>query len=105
MRLEGGNDLVSQPLIRKLVWSCLTSEWFKRRELNIACSRMAFRTIASARAGGRYSLTTDFDFMMRMGLWCENFAVPVVLNECMLQKLHGQDSAFSQHAEPWSSEL
>jgi alpha-L-fucosidase 2 len=34
-------------------------------------------------------LTTDFDFMMRMGLWCENFAVPVVLNECMLQSYSG----------------
>ena len=31
----------------------------------------------------------DFDFMMRMGLWCENFAVPVVLNECMLQSYSG----------------
>jgi alpha-L-fucosidase 2 len=40
-------------------------------------------------SGGRYSLTTDFDFMMRMGLWCENFAVPVVLNECMLQSYTG----------------
>ena len=34
-------------------------------------------------------MTTDFDFMMRMGLWCENFAVPVVLNECMLQSYSG----------------
>jgi hypothetical protein len=40
-------------------------------------------------SGGRYSLTTDFDFMMRMGLWCENFAVPVVLNECMIQSYSG----------------
>jgi alpha-L-fucosidase 2 len=24
-----------------------------------------------------------------MGLWCENFAVPVVLNECMLQSYTG----------------
>ena len=40
-------------------------------------------------SGGRYSLSTDFDFMMRMGLWCENFAVPVVLNECMLQSYSG----------------
>jgi hypothetical protein len=39
--------------------------------------------------GGRYSLMTDFDFMMRMGLWCENFAVPVVLNECLLQSYTG----------------
>ena len=38
--------------------------------------------------------------MMRMGLWCENFAVPVVLNECMLQKLHGQDSAFPNTLNP-----
>jgi len=27
--------------------------------------------------------------MMRMGLWCENFAAPVVLNECMLQSYTG----------------
>jgi alpha-L-fucosidase 2 len=27
--------------------------------------------------------------MMRMGLWCENFAIPVVLNECMLQSYTG----------------
>ena len=27
--------------------------------------------------------------MMRMGLWCENFAVPVVLNECMIQSYSG----------------
>ena len=40
-------------------------------------------------SGGRYSLSTDFDFMMRMGLWCENFAVPLVLNECMLQSYTG----------------
>jgi hypothetical protein len=27
--------------------------------------------------------------MMRMGLWCENFAAPIVLNECMLQSYSG----------------
>jgi hypothetical protein len=32
--------------------------------------------------------------MMRMGLWCENFAVPVVLNECMLQSYTGKIRLF-----------
>ena len=39
--------------------------------------------------GGRYGMSTDFDYMMRMGLWCENFAIPSVLNECMLQSYTG----------------
>jgi hypothetical protein len=29
-----------------------------------------------------------------MGLWCENFAVPVVLNECMLQSYTGTIRVF-----------
>jgi hypothetical protein len=45
-------------------------------------------------SGGRYGLSTDFDFMMRMGLWCENFAVPAVLNECMLQSYTGTIKLF-----------
>jgi alpha-L-fucosidase 2 len=45
-------------------------------------------------SGGRYNLTTDFDFMIRMGLWCENFAAPVVLNECMLQSYSGTIQLF-----------
>ena len=44
-------------------------------------------------SGGRYSLTR-LDFMMRMGLWCENFAVPAVLNECMLQSYTGMIRLF-----------
>jgi alpha-L-fucosidase 2 len=40
-------------------------------------------------SGGRYSDSTDFDFMMRMGVWTENFALPGVLNECMLQSYSG----------------
>jgi len=40
-------------------------------------------------SGGRYSDSTDFDFMMRMGVWVENFALPGVLNECMLQSYAG----------------
>ena len=74
MRLEGGNDLVSQPLIRARL-GMLDLDWFKKQ---IAYC-MLLDGVSNDRVreiGGRYSLTTDFDFMMRMGLWCENFAVP-----------------------------
>jgi hypothetical protein len=39
--------------------------------------------------GGRYRDSTDFDFMMRMGIWTENLSLPAVLNECMLQSHEG----------------
>ena len=87
MRLEGGNDLVSQPLIQARL-GMLDLHWFKKQHeycmLPDGVSNDRVRE-----SGGRYSLTTDFDFMMRMGLWCENFAAPVVLNECMLQSYTG----------------
>jgi hypothetical protein len=87
IRLEGGNDLVSQSLIRARL-GMLDLKWFK--------SQMEYGMLPDGvsndrlrQSGGRYALTTDFDFMMRMGLWCENLAVPVVLNECMLQSYTG----------------
>ena len=93
MRLEGGNDLVSQPLIRARL-GMLDLSWFKQQieycMLPNGVSNDRVREI-----GGRYSLTTDFDFMMRMGLWCENFTVPVVLNECLLQSYTGTIRIFA----------
>jgi hypothetical protein len=83
MRLEGGNDLVSQPLIRARL-GMLDLSWFKK-QIDYCMLPDGVSNDRVRGSGGRYSLTTDFDFMMRMGLWCENFAVPVVLNECMLQ--------------------
>jgi hypothetical protein len=38
---------------------------------------------------GRYSDTTPFDFMARMGIWFENFALPAPINECLLQSWDG----------------
>ena len=32
---------------------------------------------------------TNFDFMMRMGIWTENLSLPAVLNECMIQSYTG----------------
>jgi alpha-L-fucosidase 2 len=83
IRLEGGNDLVSQSLIRARL-GMLDLNWFKA-QIDYCMLPDGVSNDRVRQSGGRYSLTTDFDFMMRMGLWCENFAVPVVLNECMLQ--------------------
>jgi hypothetical protein len=87
MRLEGGNDLVSQPLIRARL-GMLDLSWFKK-QIDYCMLPDGVSNDRVRESGGRYSLTTDFDFMMRMGLWCENFTVPVVLNECMLQSYTG----------------
>jgi alpha-L-fucosidase 2 len=87
IRLEGGNDLVSQPLIRARL-GILDLAWFKG-QIEYCMLPDGVSNDRVRQSGGRYSLTTDFDFMMRMGLWCENFAVPVVLNECMLQSYTG----------------
>ena len=87
IRLEGGNDLVSQPLIRARL-GMLDLNWFKG-QIEYCMLPDGVSNDRVRESGGRYSLSTDFDFMMRMGLWCENFAVPVVLNECMLQSYSG----------------
>ena len=87
MRLEGGNDLVSQPLIRARL-GMLDLLWFKK-QIEYCMLPDGVSNDRVREVGGRYSLTTDFDFLMRMGLWCENFAVPAVLNECMLQSYTG----------------
>lgn len=87
VRLEGGNDVVYQPWIRARLGT-LDLDWFKSQ---VAYCRLP-NGIANDRvrqSGGRYSDSTDFDFMMRMGVWVENFALPGVLNECMLQSYSG----------------
>ena len=87
IRLEGGNDLVSQSLIRARL-GMLDLGWFKSQvEYGMLPDGVSNDRVRQS--GGRYGISTDFDFMMRMGLWCENFAVPVVLNECMLQSYTG----------------
>lgn len=87
IRLEGGNDLVSQPLIRARL-GILDLAWFKG-QIEYCMLPDGVSNDRVRQSGGRYALSTDFDFLMRMGLWCENFAVPVVLNECMLQSYTG----------------
>ena len=87
VRLEGGNDLVFQPLIRARL-GMLDLAWFKNEvrycRLPNGVSNDRVRQI-----GGRYSDDTDFNYMMRMGTMTENLSLPAVLNECMIQSYTG----------------
>jgi alpha-L-fucosidase 2 len=87
MRIEGGNELVFGNL-QGVRLGLLDLERFKRQirycELpNGTCTDMVLQV------HGRYSDTLDYDFMARMGIWFENFALPVVINECLLQSYSG----------------
>lgn len=87
VRLEGGNDLVWQPLARARL-GMLDLDWF-RREVNYSMTPLGVANDRVRQAGGRYRDETNFDFMMRMGVWTENLSLPAVLNECMLQSHAG----------------
>ena len=86
-RNEGGNDLVFQNLQAARI-GLLDLEKFKRQINycllpNGTCADMALSAL------GRYSDATPFDFMRNMGIWFENFALPAVINECLLQSYDG----------------
>ena len=87
IRLEGGNDLVWQPLVRARL-GMLDLDWFKR-EVLYSTLPGGYANDRVRQIGGRYRDTTNFDFMMRMGVWTENLSLPAVLNECMLQSHDG----------------
>lgn len=87
IRLEGGNDLVFQPLFRSRL-GILNLDWFKN-EVRYCLLPNGIANDRARQAGGRYTDQTDFDFMMRMLVWTENFSLPEVLNECMMQSFSG----------------
>lgn len=87
-RNEGGNELVFLNLQGARL-GVLDLEKFKRQINycllpNGTCADMVLQV------GGRYSDETDYAFMARMGIWFENFSLPVVVNECLLQSYTGQ---------------
>ncbi|MGH9377668.1 MAG: glycosyl hydrolase family 95 catalytic domain-containing protein [Terriglobia bacterium] len=87
IRLEGGNDLVFQPLFRARL-GILNLDWFKS-EVRYCLLPNGIANDRARQAGGRYTDQTDFDFMMRMAVWTENFSLPAVVNECMMQSYSG----------------
>jgi alpha-L-fucosidase 2 len=87
VRLEGGNDLVYQPLIRARL-GMLDLKWFKG-QVRYCLLPDGAAGDRVRQVGGRYEDSTSFDFMMPMGIWTENLALPAVLNECMMQSYTG----------------
>lgn len=87
VRLEGGNDLVYQPLVRARL-GMLDLNWFIR-EVRYCSLPNGVANDRVRQSGGRYAQSINFDFMMSMGVWCENFSLPAVLNECMMQSYSG----------------
>ena len=97
VRLEGGNDIVYQPLIRARL-GMLDLAWFKD-EVRYCQMPNGIVQDRVRQTGGRYAETTDFDFMTHMGVWTENLSLPAVLNECMLQSYSGTLRLFPNTAK------
>ncbi|MFW6038936.1 MAG: glycosyl hydrolase family 95 catalytic domain-containing protein [bacterium] len=86
-RNEGGNELVFANLIGARL-GLLDLNRFKRQIEyctlpNGTCTNMVLQV------DGRYDDDTPFDFMADMGIWFENFSLPAVINECLLQSYNG----------------
>lgn len=84
---EGGNELVFLNLQAARL-GVLDLERFKRQIRyctlpNGTCADMVLQT------RGRYQDATPFDFMASMGVWFENFGLPAVINECLMQSYNG----------------
>jgi hypothetical protein len=95
VRLEGGNDLVWQPMARARL-GMLDLEWFKR-EVRYSMTPLGVANDRVRQTGGRYSDATDFDFMMRMGVWTENLSLPQRVPAAELRR---RDPAVSQPSQP-----
>jgi hypothetical protein len=86
-RNEGGNELVFLNLQRVRLGR-LDLEKFKR-QVNYCLMPNGSATDMALQSLGRYNDHSHFDFMARKGVWFENFALPVVINECLLQSYNG----------------
>ncbi|WP_239063443.1 hypothetical protein [Bacteroides sp. 51] len=84
---EGGNDIVFRHLQAARL-GILDLERFKRY-VNYATLPNHTVTDMVLQTGGRYDDQTDFAYMAPMGIWFENFALPAVINECLMQSYTG----------------
>lgn len=89
---EGGNDLVFINLQAARI-GMLDLERFKRQ---VAYSTMPNGATSDRvmQVHGRYNDATDYGYMDKVGIWLENFALPVVVNECLMQSYTGSIRLF-----------
>jgi hypothetical protein len=102
-RNEGGNELVFYHMAGARL-GVLDLERFKRQ---IAYCLLPNGTCTDRvlQAGGRYDDTLSFDFMARVGIWFENFALPAVINECLLQSYTGTIRLFPNWPKQLAAEF
>ena len=102
---EGGNDLVFINLQAARI-GMLDLERFKR-QVNYSTMANGATSDRVMQVNGRYNDGTDYGYMDKKGIWFENFALPVVVNECLMQSYDGtirlfpnwpknKDAAFQQ---------
>jgi len=84
---EGGNDIVFYNLQAARI-GMLDLERFKR-QINYSLMPNGTASDRVMQVHGRYNDRTNYGFMDRMGVWFENFALPVVINECLMQSYNG----------------
>lgn len=91
-RNEGGNHLVFMPLQAARLGR-LDIERFKR---DVAYNTLPNGTATNKNleSGGRYNDHTSYDYMATMGIWFENFALPAVINESLMQSYTGEIRLF-----------
>jgi hypothetical protein len=92
LQVEGGNDLIFQNLQAARL-GILDLEKFKR-QIQYCLLPNGTASDMVLQVNGRYRDDTEFDFMAPMGIWFENFSLPVVINECMLQSYRGTIQLF-----------
>ncbi len=85
---EGGNDLVFLN-IQAARLGILDLDRF-RRQIRYCLLPNGTCTDKVLQIHGRYTNNTPFDFMGDMGIWFENFALPAVIDECLLQSYNGE---------------
>ncbi|HZG25419.1 MAG TPA: hypothetical protein VEZ17_12600, partial [Chitinophagaceae bacterium] len=83
---EGGNELVFLNLQAARL-GILDLEKFKR-QINYCLLPNGTCTDMILQVHGRYH-DGSFNWMAKTGIWFENFALPVVLNECLMQSYNG----------------
>ncbi|HBE41886.1 MAG TPA: hypothetical protein DDW27_11905, partial [Bacteroidales bacterium] len=87
MQNEGGNDLVFINLQAARL-GMLDLERFKR-QVNYCLLPNGTASNRVMQVHGRYNDLTNYGYMDNMGVWFENFALPVVINECIMQSYNG----------------
>ena len=84
---EGGNDLVFSNLQAARI-GMLDLERFKR-QVNYCLLPNGTTSDRVMQVHGRYGDMTDYGYMDKLGIWFENFALPAVVNECIMQSYNG----------------